>query len=682
MESGCRGLIGKAFDALRERPGFVERPDQLQLALLIGDCIESGSSGAFEAPTGLGKSLAALVPALARAAVHGGRTVVATYTNVLAEQYWKSDLPLARSLLPEFDVPVAFLIGRQRYVCLSALKAADLKLAEAFVRLADQGTEAELRGSGLGRQRQLAELWRGVGVPPACKARRCPDYASCWFFGARERAKESKVVVTNHSVLLMDALLRRNSEGTQSLLGDDYSLIVDEAHDFAQAAASALEFELSSARLELMERCAAGLGEALAVVAMASGEVAALEAAGERFLERTDRLRAKLRSLAGRSGILAANPRDILEHPRVSHAVSAELRGAAEEIADEAAEAIEEFVRETGRLLRSWRLRGEAEKVDLDEAEEVADPYRMVLRETAAGCRSLFEPSGAAVSYVTSDAESAALRSDPIDLVEPLRDLLWSRRSAVCLSATLALDGHFGFFRAQTGFEPDFEEVLPSPFDFESQAALYLPPEGAIPDPSVARRSGGEEAYYDAVAAELSRILVAVRGRTLALFHSRREMESVYDRMRVPPELPVLLQGRSGASIVGERFRENVAASLFALRSFWTGFDAPGETLSCVALVRVPFEVPVDPAQIARGAWLSVRGLDPFHEHSLPLAKMLARQGAGRLIRRASDRGVIALLDPRVQTKRYGQEILENLPPNLRVFRDVEEAAAHVGLHA
>ncbi|MCX7799790.1 MAG: ATP-dependent DNA helicase [Fimbriimonadales bacterium] len=680
METGCRGLIARAFEALRERPGFVERPDQLQLALLIADCLESGSSGAFEAPTGLGKSLAALVPALARAAAAGGRTVVATYTNVLAEQYWKADLPLARSLLPEFDVPVAFLIGRQRYVCLQALRAADPTLAEAFARLADQGTESELRASGLRRPRELAELWRGVGVPPACEARRCPDYAACWFFCARERAKDAKVVVTNHSVLLMDALLRRHSDGAQSLLGDACSVVIDEAHDFAQAAASALEFELSPATLELVERCAEGLEDALAVAAMQSGEVSALEAAGERFRRRLERLREALRSLAGCSGILAANPRDILEHPSVSRTVSRELGAAAEDLAEETAAAIEEYAAETGRLLRSWRLRGEAENSVLDEAEEVADPYRMVLRETAAGCRSLFEPTGVSVSYVASEEDAVTLRSDPIDLAEPLRDLVWSRRAAVCLSATLALDGNFGFFRSQTGFEPDFEEILPSPFDFATQAALYLPPAGAIPDPSAARRSGGEEAYYAALAEELTRILRAVGGRTLALFHSRREMEAVYERMRVPPELPVLLQGRTGVSHVGERFRRDVAASLFALRSFWTGFDAPGETLSCVALVRVPFEVPVDPAQIARSAWLAAKGLDPFREHSLPLAKMLVRQGAGRLIRRSDDRGVIALLDPRVQTKRYGQEILENLPANLRVFRDIGEAAAHVGL--
>jgi len=214
---------------------------------------------------------------------------------------------------------------------------------------------------------------------------------------------------------------------------------------------------------------------------------------------------------------------------------------------------------------------------------------------------------------------------------------LWSKTSYACLSATLALDGSFDFFRRTTGAEPKFEEILPSPFDFGSQAAIYLPNPKSIPDPTIARREGNEDGYWNAVARELSKIIVACEGRTLALFHSRKEMEGVFQYMRVPPEYPIYAQLRFGAANVGERFKTNVESSLFALRSYWTGFDAPGETLSCVVLVRVPFEVPVDPPQIARLAYLQTQGRDAFGEHTLPMAKMLMRQGAGRLIRQAED---------------------------------------------
>jgi ATP-dependent DNA helicase DinG len=272
------------------------------------------------------------------------------------------------------------------------------------------------------------------------------------------------------------------------------------------------------------------------------------------------------------------------------------------------------------------------------------------------------------------------LRSDLIGLAEPLEEMVWSRSPYACLSATLALDGTFEFFRRTTGAKPDFEEILPSPFDFASQAAVYLPRLDAIPDPSLARREGREEEYYQCLARELTTIIETLEGRTLALFHSRKEMEGVMRYMALPPELPILIQFRSGAGSVGERFVRNVNASLFALRSFWTGFDAPGETLSCVALVRVPFEVPADPPQIARMAWMQTAGLDPFHAHTLPQAKMLMRQGAGRLIRRDGDTGIIALLDPRLRTKRYGEEILANLPTGMRTFDDFADAAGWLGL--
>jgi ATP-dependent DNA helicase DinG len=157
-------------------------------------------------------------------------------------------------------------------------------------------------------------------------------------------------------------------------------------------------------------------------------------------------------------------------------------------------------------------------------------------------------------------------------------------------------------------------------------------------------------------------------------------MEAVRDRVDVPEELTIYMQGKSGVATIGEKFREDRFASLFAVRSFWTGFDAPGDTLSCVVLVRVPFEVPIDPPQVARQAWIETQGGNPFMSYSLPLAKMMMRQGAGRLIRNQNDKGVIAILDPRLTTKRYGHEILGNLPDGMRTFHDIYDAVAHVGL--
>jgi ATP-dependent DNA helicase DinG len=377
---------------------------------------------------------------------------------------------------------------------------------------------------------------------------------------------------------------------------------------------------------------------------------------------------------------LVAAPEEVWDHPKVRASSTTQGRTHAQELADQAAAHAKEFVAGIDRLLSHWKYQGELSAGEVSDAQDLLQNYKIVIEEFGEGCRSLFAPSGVSVSYADLGEPSAMLRHDVIDIAGPLKELIWSQAPWVCLSATLALDGHFGFFKRVTGAEPQFEEILPSPFDFESQAVVYLPPPEAVPDPTLARREGTEEAYYEAVAAQLSAIIRAVGGRTLALFHSRKEMEGVFRFIDVPEDLPIFLQRRGGVASTGEKFVSDVRASLFALRSFWTGFDAPGETLSCVALVRVPFDVPIDPTQIARMAWLQAQGIDAFGSHTLPTAKMLMRQGAGRLIRRTSDRGIVALLDPRLQTKRYGEEILANLPPEMRAFRDIGEAVAWLGL--
>jgi ATP-dependent DNA helicase DinG len=381
----------------------------------------------------------------------------------------------------------------------------------------------------------------------------------------------------------------------------------------------------------------------------------------------------------GRTGILAVSPVDIADHPSICSA-KAENVGRAKSLAENTSARIKGFLNGTEDLFAQWD--GEGIKELAVEARETIRNYQMYLEEFAWGCERLFAPSGVGVSYISEalpPSTDASLVTETIGLAEPLQELLWSERPFACMSATLALDGDFEFFKRTTGAEADFEEILPSPFDFKRQCALVLPPIGTIGDPSAARRDGLEDEYYAQLAETLSKTIVAAGGRTLALFHSRKEMEGVFAKIDLGDEFAIYIQRKSGAFAVGERFRKNTKASLFALRSFWTGFDAPGETLSCVVLVRVPFEVPVDPPSIGRQAWMQSQGLDPFVHHTLPVAKMLMRQGAGRLIRRIDDKGVIAILDPRVRTKRYGEEILRNLP-EMRIYTEANEAFAAVGL--
>lgn len=663
-------LVEQAFSRLARLPGFVEREHQRHLAHLICDLIEGERTGIFEAPTGLGKSLAALIPAIAQGIVNGKRVAIATYTNVLAEQYWSKDLPLALSL---FDVPETyrpqFLIGRQRYACLSAMAEHEPMLLSRWQP--ELGIETELRESNLIPARKLIPVWQQISTPPVCPGRFCHDYDACYYYTARKAAQRSPLVITNHSVVLQHAIGETSAPDAVGMLGELDFIVIDEAHDLTSAAGNALEFELSPAKLAAMGAIASRLERHLSERIPETAQ--RLTTAYRKGLDRCLQMLANV-GLTLQDGILALTPEELADHPAVKSMMR--KSDASKEVAHEVAGLTLNY---TDNVQDALVMLNENRPDGFGRFQENAQIYLRYLDEAAASCSQLFALPGSSVTHFRS-MRDPTIRSDVVDVAPPLTELIWGNTPSVSLSATLALDGNFEYFCRTTGASPEFSEILPSPFDFASQAAAYLPPIDRIPDPGMARKTGTEEQYFDAVAAELTQIIETLEGRTLALFHSRREMEAVAARMILEPTLPLYVQPKSGAAAWGRRFLEDVHSSMFALRSFWTGFDAPGETLSCVVLVRVPFEVPFEPVAISRMAWLSAQGLDPFRAHTLPQAKMMMRQGAGRLIRRQEDRGIIALLDPRLRTKAYGEEILNNLPTEMRVFDDFLDAAGWLGL--
>ena len=654
-------------------PGFIERENQRQLALLISDCIAGSDPGVFEAPTGLGKSLAALIPAIAYAIAEEKRIVVATYTNVLAEQYLRKDLPLALSL---FEKPPesAFIIGKQRYACVAEIEAHVPNMKRDYLPKVKVGIESEFRKiTGL-KGRDAVSQWRQISVPAICPARMCEFYGPCIYYKARRQAAKAGVVITNHSVVLMDSL---QGEGEHPVLGPYDFLIVDEAHDLPQAAASAFEFTLDENSLAQVAAVATGMERVLRPRAVA-------KKIDREFLEEFVSFRKAIESakfdlsslavVAKGPNILAAAPQDVAEFPTIASRLSEPLQSRVFPLAERLLEACKAVDKAARAIVKK------EEGEDTEVLQESVLSYRQFLAEFALNCKYLANPEDNAVSYVDSGFGGISIKKAATDVSKKLDEALWSKTPSACLSATLAIDGEFDFFVGLTGIQPRFTEVLPSPFSLETQAAIYLPKADTIPDPVAVRREGAEDLYYSALAHEFEKIIRAMGGKTLALFHSRAEMEGVLEKLNLPEELPIYVQRRSGAGMVGEAFRKNTRASLFALRSFWTGFDAPGETLSCVALTRIPFEVPVDPPALVRQASMTIQGRDPFSEYSLAMAKMLMRQGAGRLIRNAEDRGIIAILDPRVRTKNYGEAILQNLPSGMRTFTDIYDAMAAVGL--
>jgi ATP-dependent DNA helicase DinG len=381
---------------------------------------------------------------------------------------------------------------------------------------------------------------------------------------------------------------------------------------------------------------------------------------------------------ASNGRIIAHDPAEISTSPGVSQALQQDLVPLVADVAENVQSACEKHAQEIASELE--HIKEESDSPEVRSTIESARNYLRFIRDFAHGAHELSTPPHASVSSVEVGFAGTKVKREYFDLKHPLTELLWKHKSYACLSATMQLDGEFEFFTKLTGATGEFCEVLGSPFDFGRQMSIYLPEPGLIPDPTLARSNNSEPAYYHALAREISSIIEIMEGKTLVLFHSRKEMQAVRDLISISDEWPILMQESRGVGSLGEQFKKNIFSSLFALRSFWTGFDAPGETCSCVVLVRIPFEVPIEPIQLAKMAYIQMNGEDPFATHSLSNAKMIMRQGAGRLIRSLEDRGVLALLDPRLRTKRYGESIMANFPPETRVFSDFADAAGWVGL--
>lgn len=673
--------IEEAYARLEAHQGFSRREAQVQLSLILSDLIDASKSGMIEAPTGLGKSIALLLAALIQSQRRQGKVVIATYTNMLAEQYWFKDLQIALELLPDFDrTRVQFLIGRQRYVCRAALIESVPAHAEVFDDSCELGTDNEWRRYAQSQGKKPLPQWSQISVPPVCPARACPHYDSCYYYAARRRAEDASVVITNHSVVIQHMLMRQSSESNDGLLGKVDFIILDEGHDFLQAAQNGLEYEISLGALQTLQAVATRLEKMLEIVAKRMGDEEryhAINATFKKKLESFERSLTMLATASDSSGVIRIAPSDLGDHPAVKRIAAPDQGVAVNAFVAEFMAALGELLTETRLYTMRWN---EIAPEAVRPVMETVRSYMGYLDTFALGASHMIEPEGASITFMGSDVTRPRLRMDTLDLSEPLERLLWSETPTALVSATLAIDARFEFFHRALGLKPDIEEVLPSPFDFASQAALYMPPMGRIPDPSSARDPDLQKTYFFAVAQELTRLLRAVGGRTLALFHSRKEMEGVAAFM--PRDLPfrIYVQPPSASGHQGERFRKDETSCLFGLRTFWTGFDAPGPTLSHVALVRIPFEVPIEPTSIARAVHLQSQGLDPFAEWTLANAKLLIRQGFGRLIRRTDDRGIVSILDPRVRTKPYGEAIIENLPTNVRQFDDFVEAMAWVGL--
>lgn len=608
-------LLGPTGPLSRGVPGYEHRPGQIRMARAVQDALAHDGVALIEAGTGTGKTWAYLVPAVLSAR----RVLVSTGTRALQDQIMEKDLPaLERHLGLEIDA--ACVKGLGNYLCLrrfgeltrsaDALQprfARSLPVLRNWAQSTDSGDRAEL-----GAIAEQDPIWsRVVSGSDTRIGARCDYYDQCFVTRVRRRAEEAQLVVTNHHLFFADLALR--DTGFASVLPDYDAVIFDEAHQVEDTATLFFGSRLSAGMIERLVRDAR-----LALGADAGGH-------GARLLD------AVLHQASTFFGALPA------------HSSGGRAPLPPEAVPEQDLFALDNALAE---LAASCRNRKPPREPVLQIAKRT-DRVREALG-------SLHSPGQ--VSWSQGTGRSASVGSSPIDVGPLLRDRLHERVPCIVLtSATLTTGGDFSFVKRRLGIESEVDEaVLESPFDYEKQAALYVPDH--LPDPRASE-------FPDAAASEILELIRMTGGGAFVLCTSLRMMRILAKRVGDELDCEWFVQGDAPKQILLDRFREQGHAVLFATASFWEGVDVPGSALRLVIIDKLPFEVPSDPVVAARCRRIDEAGESSFMRYLVPAAALSLKQGFGRLIRTRQDRGVVAILDSRIRTRGYGKVFLRSLPP-------------------
>lgn len=643
--------VSQLLSAAVAELGGQERPGQVHMAEAVAEAMEAGEHLFVQAGTGTGKSLGYLVPAL----LHDKRVVVATATLALQHQLVERDIPrlveaVESRSADKVDTSYAVLKGRSNYACLHRIREGvpddqgtlvDVpvgSMAEKVLELR-AWAEEETEGGGTGERdrapRHTDREWRQVSVShrECLGAAKCPYGAECFAELAREKAHRSHVIVTNHSLLAIDAI-----EGVP-MIPDYDTVVIDEAHELTARVTQAATDELSVPDIERAAR------------------------RSQRHVEGSE-----ADDLADAAGTLA-------------DAIEACPAGRIDRIPEQLGEALV-LVRDAARSCLSAYPRSDSSSSSGEEggADAGLTQAKGMVQDVFANAERMaadLESDVLWLSEAPPDRQSRIpprLHVAPLQVWGPMRDKLLSEKTVVFTSATLMLGGDFNAVATSLGLKPServetmgasgssSEDALPwrgidvgSPFDYGRQAILYvarhLPPPG---------RDGLGKAQLD----EITELVDAADGRTLGLFSSRRAAEAAAEHVRERlPHLTTLAQGDAQLPELARQFVEDPHTCLFGTLSLWQGLDVPGETCQLVLIDRIPFPRPDDPLMSARAKAADADGRNGFMEVSATHAALLLAQGAGRLIRTTADRGVVAVLDPRLATARYGSFLKASLPP-------------------